>query len=85
MIIFFLSFVVQLLFVVHKMPKFGEISLENCVTILFLQEQGKSQKEMFTCAVQSAVKRFAENGTHANKPKSVRKRVTTSHLNRKLV
>lgn len=73
------------------MPKISEISLENRVKIQVLHEQGKSQKEIAKivkcsrCAVQSALKRFAETGTHANKPKSGRKRVTTSRLDRKLV
>lgn len=73
------------------MPKNSEISLENRVKIQILHEQGKSQKEIAKlvkcsrCAVQSAIKRFAQTGTHANKQRTGRKRVTTKREDRKLI
>lgn len=54
---------VQLLFVVYKIPKMREISLENHFKILVLHEQGIAMVvECSRCAVQSALKRFAETG-----------------------
>lgn len=73
------------------MPKRNEISIENRVKIQLLHEQGKTQKEIAKlvkcsrCAVQSAIKRFVETGSHANKPRTGRKRVTTSRQDRKLI
>lgn len=73
------------------MPKQSEISFEIRVKIQLLHEQGKTQKEIAKlvkcsrCAVQSAIKRFAETGTHANKPRTGRNRVTTSREDRKLI
>lgn len=73
------------------MPKRSEISLENRIKIKLLHENGKSQKEIAKlvecsrCAVQSAIKRFAQTGSHSNKPRTGRKRITTKREDRKLV
>ncbi|XP_013191347.1 uncharacterized protein LOC106135546 [Amyelois transitella] len=73
------------------MPKKSKITIENRVKIELLHEQGRSQKEIAKlvkcsrCAVQSAIKRFTETGTHDNKPRAGRKRVTTDREDRKLV
>lgn len=64
------------------MPKKSELSTEKRVRIQILHEQGKSQVEISKlvkcsrCAVQSAIKRFTETGSHVNKSRTGRKRVT---------
>lgn len=56
-----------------------------------LNEQGKSQVEIAKlmkvsrCAVQSTIKRFAETGSHVNKMRKGRSRVTNDRQVRKLV
>lgn len=73
------------------MPKKGELSIEKRVRIQILHEQGKSQVEISKlvkcsrCAVQSAIKRFTETGSHVNRTKTGRKRATTRRQDRKLV
>jgi len=73
------------------MPKKGELTIEKRMRIQILHEQGKSQVEISKlvkcsrCAVQSAIKRFMETGSHVNKTKTGRKRVTTKRQDRKLV
>lgn len=73
------------------MPKKREICLENRVKIQILYEQGKSQNEIAKlvkcsrCAVQSAIKRFSQTGSHDNKPRTGRKRATSKREDRKLI
>lgn len=73
------------------MPKTSELSLENRVKIQLLHEQGKSQVEIsrtVKCsrrAVQLTLERFAATGTHSDRPRTGRKRVTTDREDRKLV
>lgn len=73
------------------MPKKGELCNENRIKIQLLHEQGKSQVEIAKiikcsrCAVQSAIKRFTETGSHANKLRTGRKRVTTARQDRILI
>lgn len=73
------------------MPKKRELCLETRIKIQSLHEQGKSQVEISRlvkvsrCAVQSTIKRFAETGSHMNKKKTGRNRVTTDREVRKLV
>nr|CAH7716000.1 unnamed protein product [Callosobruchus chinensis] len=74
------------------MLKRKEISLENRVKIQLFHEQGRRSQKVIAkllkcsrCAVQSAIKRFVQTGTHANKPRSGRKRVTTKREDRNLM
>lgn len=73
------------------MPKKPELSLEKRVEIQLLHEQGKSQVEIsrtVKCsrrAVQLAIERFAATGTHGDRPRTGRKRITSDREDRKLV
>lgn len=73
------------------MPKKSELSDVQRIKIQLLHEQKKSQVEIANivkcsrCAVQSAIKRFADTGSHTNKPRTGRKRVTTERQDRKLI
>lgn len=73
------------------MPKVSELSHEKRIKIQLLYGQGKSQVAISKlvkcsrCAVQSAIKRFKETGSHANKPRTGRKRVTTARQDRQLI
>lgn len=73
------------------MPKRNELSLEKRVQIQVLHEQGKSQVEIsktVKCSrrsVQYAIERFAATGSHRNRPRTGRKRITTGRQDRQLM
>lgn len=73
------------------MPKNRELNIEKRIKIQTLYEEGKTQVEIAKlvkcsrCAVQYAIKRYAETGSHANKTRTGRKRVTTKRQDRKLI
>lgn len=73
------------------MPKTKEVSVEDRVKIQLLHEQGKSQVEIANfvkcsrCAVQSAIRRFAETGSYTNRPKTGRKRFTSGRQDNYLI
>lgn len=73
------------------MAKKSELSLQKRITIQLLKEQGKSQVEIariVKCsrrAVQYAIKRFEDTGSHDNRQRTGRKRVTTEREDRKLI
>lgn len=73
------------------MPKKNELSLEQRVQIQLLHEQGKSQVEIsktVKCSrqsVQYAIERFAATGSHSNRHRTGRKRITTDREDRKLM
>lgn len=74
-----------------KMPKRRNLSDEERSRILFLHEQGKSQVEIAKtlkcsrCAVQSAIKRFKDTGSHVDKKRTGRKRLTSKREDRNLI
>lgn len=73
------------------MPKTSELTLLQRSRIEFLHEEGKSQREIariVKCsrgAVEHTLKRFAVTGSHENRPKSGRKKVTSLREDRDLI
>lgn len=73
------------------MPKRNELSLDQRVQIQLLHEQGKSQVEIsktVKCSrrsVQYAIERFAATGSHRNRHRTGRKRITTDREDRRLL
>uniref|UniRef100_A0A2A4K090 Transposase Tc1-like domain-containing protein n=1 Tax=Heliothis virescens TaxID=7102 RepID=A0A2A4K090_HELVI len=73
------------------MPKRNELSLEKRVQIQLLHEQGKSQVDIsktVKCSrrsVQYAIQRFSATGSHQNRPRTGRKRITTDRQDRQLL
>lgn len=73
------------------MPKKFELSAEQRLKIKILHEQGMSQVKIARevkcsrCAVQYAINRFQETGSHENRPRTGRKRVTTDRDDRLLI
>lgn len=73
------------------MPKKNELSSEQRVQIQLLHEQGKSQVEIsktVKCSrrsVQYAIERFSATGSHSNRHRTGRKRITTDREDRNLV
>lgn len=73
------------------MSKRSELNLQKRIKIQLLHEQGKTQVEiakLVKCsrrAVQYTLKRFQETGSHANKQRKGRKRVTSEREDRTLI
>lgn len=73
------------------MAKRRQLSVEDRVKIQLLHEQGKSQVEIANlvkcsrCAVQSAIRRFADTGSYRNRPKTGRKRLTSGRQDNYLI
>lgn len=73
------------------MPKKSELSAEQRLRIKILHEQGMSQVKIARevkcsrCAVQYAINRFKETGTHENRPRTGRRKVTTEREDRLLI
>lgn len=73
------------------MPKIKEHSVKQRVQIQLLHEQGKSQVEIaktLKCSrqsVQYAIERFSATGSHTNRHRTGRKRITTDREVRMLV
>ena len=73
------------------MPKRNKLSLQKRVQIQFLYKQGKSQVEISktvkcSCrSVQYAIERFATTGSHENRARTGRKRITTDRQDRQLL
>lgn len=73
------------------MPKTSELSLAERVKIQLLFEEGKNQTQIAKevkcsrCAVQNAIKRYSQTGSHVNREKSGRKKITTPREDRFLI
>lgn len=73
------------------MPKKAELSAEQRLKIKILHEQGMSQVKIARevkcsrCAVQYALNRFKEIGTHENRPRTGRRKITTDREDRLLI
>lgn len=73
------------------MPKICELSAEKRLRIKLLAEQGMSQAKIARevkcsrCAVQYSLNRFKETGTHQNRTRTGRKKITTEREDRLLI